>query len=172
MRKVKWVLLMALMIFGLTACGGSDAGSKAASGSAGKVSANGYSYTSNSVKIAMNAEAKDIIDGLGEPDKYFESESCAFKGLDKVYTYKGFKINTYPVDDKDYILSVVFMDDTVETDEGVFIGSEKDSVTGAYGEPTSSTDTSMIYEKDGTKMTFVLNDDKVTSIEIAAITEK
>lgn len=172
MSRVKYFLLMALMVFGLTACGGSDnAADKEAVTTAGKVSAGGYAYTSNSVKIAMNAEAASIIEGLGEPEKYFESESCAFKGLDKVYTYKGFKVNTYPVDEKDYILSVVFMDDTVETDEGICIGSTKDEVIAAYGEASTATAASLIYEKEGTRMTFVLDGDSVKSIEIAAVTK-
>ena len=49
----------------------------------------------------MGADASKVVDELGEADDYFESESCAFEGLDKVYTYPGFKLNTYPVDDKD-----------------------------------------------------------------------
>ena len=73
----------------------------------------------------MNEDASAVVEELGEADDYFESESCAFEGLDKVYTYPGFTLNTYPVDDKDYVLSVVFRDDTVSTDEGISIEAQK-----------------------------------------------
>ena len=141
----------------LSACGGSDdsdKGSKEASAKTESTAKGGYSFTSGSVKVEMGADASKVVKELGEADDYFESESCAFEGLDKVYTYPGFKLNTYPVDDKDYVLSVVFMDDTVETEEGICIGSTKDEVTEAYGEPTEEKGSSMIYEKGETKITF------------------
>lgn len=128
--------------------------------------------TSGSTKIEMNADASAIVDELGDPDDYFESESCAFEGLDKVYTYPGFHLNTYPVDDKDYVLSVDFMDDTVETDEGISIGSTKDEVTEAYGEPAEETSSSLVYEKGDTEMTIGLDGDSVSSLEISAVTEE
>ena len=47
------------------------------------------------VEIVPGAEMQPVLDRLGEPRKYFESESCAFKGLDKVYTYAGTGIVAY-----------------------------------------------------------------------------
>ena len=41
----------------------------------------------------MNTDVAPVIEALGEPLHYFESESCAFKGLNK-YTYGGFEIST------------------------------------------------------------------------------
>lgn len=120
----------------------------------------------------MNADASKVVEELGDPDDYFESESCAFEGLDKVYTYPGFHLNTYPVEDKDYVLSVDFMDDTVETDEGISIGSTKDEVTEAYGEPAKETSSSLVYEKGDTEMTIGLDGDSVSSLEISAVTEE
>ena len=120
----------------------------------------------------MNSDAAAVVEKLGEPLDYFESESCAFEGLDKVYTYPGFKLNTYPEEDKDYVLSVVFMDDTVETEEGIAIGSTKDQVTEAYGDPAEESDTSLVYEKGDTEMTIGLDGDSVSSLEISAVTEE
>ena len=178
MRKMKGIFAAAVMVMGLSlaACGSSDGGSSSSgsssSGSAASASSEGFSFTSGSTKIEMNADASAIVDELGDPDDYFESESCAFEGLDKVYTYPGFHLNTYPVDDKDYVLSVDFMDDTVETDEGISIGSTKDEVTEAYGEPAEETSSSLVYEKGDTEMTIGLDGDSVSSLEISAVTEE
>ena len=54
---------------------------------------------------------------LGEPMHYFEAPSCAFEGMDKIYSYSGFEFTTYTKDNVDYIASIVFLDDTVTTRE-------------------------------------------------------
>lgn len=169
--KRKIVLLTAAMTMGLalTACGGSG-DSEGGSGS-GQESGGGYTFTSGSTVIEMNADASAVVEELGDADEYFESESCAFEGLDKVYTYPGFTLNTYPVDDKDYVLSVVFRDDTVSTEEGISIGSTKDEVTEAYGEPASESAAELVYEKGDSEMTIGLDGDSVSTLEISAVTE-
>ncbi len=170
MKNMKKILAATtlVMALGLTACGGSDSGSS----SGGSSSGGGYSFTSGSTKIEMGADASKVVDALGEADEYFESESCAFEGLDKVYTYPGFKLNTYPVDDKDYVLSVVFMDDTVATDEGISIGSTKDEVTEAYGDASEESGTKLVYENGDTELVIGLNGDSVSSVEIDAVVEE
>lgn len=167
MKKTLAVIILALACV-LTACGGSDKEGSDKGGSSG----GGYSFSSGSTKIEMGADASKVVDALGEADEYFESESCAFKGLDKVYTYPGFKLNTYPKDDKDYVLSVVFMDDTVSTDEGISIGSTKDEVTEAYGDASEESASKFVYEDGDTQLVIGLNGDSVTSVEIAAVVEK
>lgn len=174
MKKMKMLFAAAVMVMGLSlaACGGSDKASEGASTGAKASLGNGYSFTSGSVKVEMNADAAKVVEELGEPKDYFESESCAFEGLDKVYTYSGFKLNTYPVDDKDYVLSIVFMDDTVETEEGICVGSTKDEVTETYGDPTEEKGSSLIYKKGATQITFGMDGDTVATVEISAVVEK
>ena len=166
--KKRVIAMMTAMVMGaaLTACGGSGEGAGASSGG------EGYTFTSGSAVVEMNADASAVVEELGEADDYFESESCAFEGLDKVYSYPGFQLKTYPVEDKDYVLSVVFMDDTVSTDEGISIGSTKDEVTEAYGEPSSKSATEMVYEKGDTELKVGLDGDSVSTLEITAVTEQ
>ena len=57
---------------------------------------NGFVFISGDVQIVIDAEAEPIVEALGEPKSYFEAASCAFEGLDKIYTYGGFEVNTYP----------------------------------------------------------------------------
>lgn len=171
MKNRKRIMTMAalVMALGLTACGGSD--DKGAS-SGGSSSGGGYSFTSGSTKIEMGKDASKVVESLGDADEYFESESCAFEGLDKVYTYPGFKLNTYPDGDKDYVLSVVFMDDTVSTDKGISIGSTKDAVTEAYGDASEESASKLVYESGDTEMTIGLNGDSVSSVEISAVVKE
>lgn len=64
------------------------------------------------------------------------------------------------------------MDDTVSTDEGISIGSTKDEVTEAYGEPSSKSATEMVYEKGDTELKVGLDGDSVSTLEITAVTEQ
>ena len=79
-------------------------------------------------------EAASVVKALGKPAKaVFEVDSYAYQGKDKVYTYAGFELNTYPVDGKERIASVYFLDDSVATPEGIKIGSKAKDVVDAYG---------------------------------------
>lgn len=171
-RKLVMVAAVAAMGLSLAACGGSGDSGSSESGNTSGSAGEGFTFTSGSTTIEMNEDASKVVEALGDADDYFESESCAFEGLDKVYTYPGFKLNTYPVEDKDYVLSVVFMDDTVETEEGISIGSTKDDVTEAYGDPAEESSTKLVYEKGETEMTIGLDGDSVSSVEISAVTEE
>ena len=84
-----------------------------------------YFFEHNGISIYMNDKAEPVLDALGEPMHYFESPSCAFQGIDRVYTYSGFELYTYTDgdDDTEYIFSVVFMNDGVETREGITLSN-------------------------------------------------
>jgi hypothetical protein len=179
----------------LCACGSSDAdteGNTSGSGSAVSTEADssaegaessgaddaasvaaptGYYFTLNGVTVSVNAAMAPIAEALGEPTSYFESESCAFQGLDKTYTYGSVVISTYPVDGEDFVYTIELKDDTVETTEGICIGSTKDDVTAAYGTASSETDTALSYEKDDSVLAFIFDGDSVANITYTAITE-
>ena len=128
----------------------------------------GYVYSQGGLNVAVNGEMAPIVEAWGEPDKYFESVSCAFQGMDKVYTYGSVVINTYPEEEKDYVLTIELKDDTITTAEGIYIGSSKDDVVATYGAATSETDVALVYEKGECQLTFFFEDDCVTNITYAA----
>ncbi|GHV04816.1 hypothetical protein FACS1894217_00670 [Clostridia bacterium] len=124
----------------------------------------GFAYTYKSVPITLGAKADDFIAAAGEPTKVFESPSCAFEGIDKILYYPGFVINTYPDNGVDFILSVVFEDDSVKTPEGIFLGSSAADVESKYGKAQTSDATQLKYVKGDTSLTFLLEDGAVSDI--------
>lgn len=184
------VICLAACIFMLAGCGGSSekviegtpenqtvgetAGSEAGKESSGQEteeagemaesSAKGYIFLYNGTEIVVDADMAPVLQALGEPDSYFEAESCAFKGLDKIYTYGSFEIDTYPVEEKDYISAIIFKDDAVATAEGISIGDLVEKVKDTYDGYTEETG-KIVCEKDGMKLNFIVQDDAVISIE-------
>jgi len=187
MKKLALVLLMALVVIG---CGKEKAGddvnnnqptpveSQNNQGSEtkedGKNDTNkvtepkGYVFEYNGVKIGMDMEAAPIIFALGDADTYFEAPSCAFEGLDKTYGYGSFEIDTYEQDGKDYISTVFFCDDLIETPEGVCLFETKADMIAAYGENYTEEQGMLVYAKDGMKLKFILEGDEITSIEYSS----
>ena len=168
MKKLIVFALVAVLCLGLVACSSEkDSGKNSVVGNDTSVAETDgtYKMVFRETEIVLGADMQSVLDKLGEPKKYFESESCAFKGLDKVYTYDGVVIRTYPKDKKDYILNVELRDDTVSTPEGISIGDSKAKVTEVYGAETTSNDTSVSYQKGDVVLAFIINaEGNVTSI--------
>ena len=153
MKKIICIALVVITLFCCAACG-EDA-----------PEAKSYVFKSGNVSVAIDDEAAGILTALGEWHNYSESPSCAFNGLDKVYVYAGFRIQTYPLNGKDYIYSVELTDDSVTTPEGITIGTDSDQVKAAYGTPTEESATLLLYKGDGVNLQFILRDGKVTNIQ-------
>ncbi len=132
----------------------------------------GYVFDYNGVTIQMNTDVAPVLEALGEPQQYFEAESCAFKGLDKTWYYSGFELTTYPKDDKtDYISSVYFRDDSVSTPEGIYIGSTVEDMIAAYGEGYKGGDGSYNYEKGESSILFIAEDGEIIAITYLALVD-
>lgn len=125
----------------------------------------GYAFIYDGVVIEMDADAEPIIEQLGEPDFYFEAPSCAFEGIDKIYTYGSFELDTYPTDEKDYVSTVIFKDDTIATSDGIGIGDPVEKMEEVYGTDWTDENGMYVYEKDGMKLCFIVEDDHIVSVE-------
>ena len=84
--------------------------------------------------------------------------------MDVVYTYPGFEVLTYVMDGEAKISGVVLRDDTVETAEGVCIGSSKADVQAAYGSIEEGA-ASLRMTKGNCELLVILTDDAVSSIQ-------
>ncbi len=129
----------------------------------------GFVFTVKGTTIAMHAEAAPILAALGTPKEYFEAESCAFQGMERSYVFSGFKVTTYELDKVDHVASVLILDDSVATPEGVFMNATLAEVVKAYGDKYEQN--LGLYKYASAKMTlsFLIEDDHVTSIEYVAL---
>lgn len=125
----------------------------------------GYKFIYQGIEIKIDAKAAAIVEQLGEPLSYFEAPSCAFNGIDKMYTYSGFELDTYPDNDCDYVSAVLFKDDSIATPEGVSIGDTIEKMRQVYGEYSSEDQNLAIYPNGNMKLCFVLENGVITSIE-------
>ncbi len=182
LKKVLGTALCVVMMAGMTACG-NDAKvieGNASSGTQTEIiggaegtteifltkDANaGWTFQAGDVTLTPDMDMGAIADQLGEPKSYFEAASCAFEGLDKIYTYTSFEIETYPQDTADCIKSIVLKDDTVSTVEGVSIGDSEDKVRETYGAPAEESTGKLVYQKEKTNLVFVISSGVVASIE-------
>lgn len=131
----------------------------------------GFTFVANGVEIAMKADAAPILAALGEPKSYTEETSCAFTGLDKTYYFGSFYLNTYPQGDKDHVFAAWFADDTITTDEGIYIGSTQAAVEAAYGADSYNGVNAYIIHKGESKLTIILTEGMVSSIVYDAVFE-
>lgn len=174
MKKLICLILAVLTVLCFAACGSSDT----TTNNGGSQSANvpvaatdGYVFNHNGTKIAMHAEAAPIIAVLGEPKTYTEEASCAFTGLDKTYFYGSFYLQTYPIGEKDYIFGVWFADDSVSTDEGVYVGMPQADVEAAYGTDGYNGTNAYKMTKGKSSLTVIIKDGVVSSVQYDAVVE-
>lgn len=125
----------------------------------------GYVFTFGETVVEVDADAANVIEKLGEPISYFEAPSCAFEGLDKIYTYNSFEIDTYPAGDMDHISAIIFKDDSVLTTEGIGIGDSMEKLEQTYGSDFVREGGMIVYSKDDMKLCFILQEDAIISIE-------
>lgn len=124
-----------------------------------------FAFKSNDILISIDDVYENVLNQLGEPMKYFEAPSCAYQGLDKTYYYNGFEVTTY-TDEKevDHIASVLLVDDTVTTQEGIYIGSSVEDIIDAYGSDYEEATGQYTYIKGDSELQFIIKDDAVASI--------
>ena len=167
------MVLALLLTMSMAACGGEgDPTTAPTSGSNGPTPAtDGYKFTYKGTEIVMHADAAPIVAALGNPKSYTEETSCAFDGKDKTYFYGSFYLQTYPIGDKDYVYAVWFADDSVTTAENAYVGMSKKDVEAIYGTAGFNGSNAYIMVKGATRLTVILKDDVVSSIQYDAVVE-
>jgi hypothetical protein len=111
---------------------------------------------------AFTAEMKTA---LGEPVSTEEAPSCHYEGMDTVYVYDGFSIQTYRKGDADQVAVVTIESPAYPTDKGVKIGDDSDAVKKAYGAAVEETPYYVVYTlNDTVSLTFELKNGTVALI--------
>lgn len=131
--------------------------------------ANAYSFSVNGVRIHMNENTAELLKKLGEYVNYSESSSCAFDGLDKIYSYSGFDLYTYPVKDEDFVNSVYFTDETVKTEEGIGIGDTVEKMKETYGTDYTEEFDVYTYTKGDSQLQFLTTDGIIEAVDYQAV---
>lgn len=96
---------------------------------------------------------------------FMELSSCAFDGNDKVYTYENMEITVSPLDGKDIVYSVYFLNDRITTKEGVKITDDKEVMIETYGENYKHINNKYTYSKGDVLLSFIIENDIIISIE-------
>lgn len=102
---------------------------------------------------------------FGEEKDYSEIASCAFEGLDKTYTYDNYEITTFPDGEKERIYSIYFLNEEMETTEGVKLSDGIDKMKNTYGEEYENQGNQYTYKKGKTNLEFIVENDTITSIQ-------
>ena len=172
MKKIFALVLALMLVLTMAACG-SETPAASTEPKAPAVQgpttpdASSWKYTVRGVDVMMHAEAAPV----GEPVNFTEEASCAFTGLDKTYYYGGFYLQTYPLNDVDYIYSLWLVDDSSTTPEGIYIGASQAEVEDAYGAEAFNGSNAYILTGTTSKLTIILTDGRVSSIQYDAIIE-
>ncbi len=125
---------------------------------------NGYEVEYKGVNVTPGTKFDE--NAISEEYDFYEIQSCAFEGNDKVYTYSGIEIDVAEVDGVDTVYYVYFLDTEVETEEGIKISDTLDDMLDAYGEDyENSVENSYVYTRGDVNLTFIVENDVITSIE-------
>ena len=131
-----------------------------------KVKDKGYVFIADDTEFVIGEDPTDSINKLDAKSDTFEAPSCAMQGEDKVYTYSGFTLTVHAESKNGpyKLMSVLLTDDSVQTAEGIYIGSTREDVENTYGEQKEK-GSEYVYKKGVMELSFIFAKDKVVSIE-------
>lgn len=110
---------------------------------------------------------------IKEKADFSEIPSCAFSGTDKVYTYEGVEIIVAQIENIDKVYSVYFINDLAQTGEGLKISDNKQKMIETYGEDYNlSMDNKYTYTRENVELSFIVENNIITSIEYTLKTDK
>jgi hypothetical protein len=130
-----------------------------------------YTVKYKGVSIKLGADAKGILDKLGEAMSVSELGDCGGFGAQVKYTYGDVAVYTLKNDEGETVDQIDLKSDLVSTSKGISIGATADEVTAAYGEPNEKSDKDMRYIDGNNVIKFKLEGGSVKDISIMRITK-
>ncbi len=119
------ILLSLICLFSFAAC------------DSNKVDESIFIFKSGKVEIKLGADAKPVIESLGEYKDKSSNGNCGGLGESTKYVYSGFILYTLTDSKgKEVIDQIDFTNDLTETPKGICIGASAEEVKKAYGTPT------------------------------------
>ena len=153
-------LLCATAVF--TACNGS-------SDDNGGSSAGVFAVTYKDTVIKLDADAKAVLEALGDPKYTDNLGDCGGIGVQTKYTYDDIAINTLKEKDGEKIHKISLLNDLVSTSKGISIGSDEASVKEAYGTPSAEENGKLTYKSVNLELEFTIKNGSVNAINFRRI---
>ncbi len=129
----------------------------------------GFVFDYQGTEIHLHDDFAPILAALGEPTSYTESASCAFVGKDKTYNYGSFVVTTYQVEDRDYVYSFWFVDDSVTTSDGLYIGAPQSQAETACGLETYNGTNAYLQNEGDTRRIVIVTNGIISSIQYTVV---
>lgn len=114
----------------------------------------------NGKELYLNEDINSV--DLGTPTEYNEAPSCNYDGLDKVYTYNGISLYTYPAEGKDLINEIEVNSADILYNATVGIGKTVAQVKAVLGEPDLIEGDTYIYNTDNSNVYFYFENGAVS----------
>lgn len=130
----------------------------------------GHILTPSGAAVSIGEDGSNIEARFGTPLDYAQAQSCYGKGYDKVYTYAGFEITTYPAQNgrSEFISILVLTDDTAQTGQGLKVGMSQAEMTECYGTDFVQRGQSYVYTVEDDVTLWVDIEETITRIEFRA----
>ena len=180
MKKLIAMILSAVLVLGLCACGGNaqedeqviTRATEAATTPAAPAETEAVSEAEEAKFADFQFEGKELNVGeefdpaaLPEANSVYQVPSCAIEGTDNVYSYDHFEITAYDDGTCERIYSIFFMSPDVKTSEGLALGDGLDQVLALYGENYEQVGTAYNYYYGDAVLSILVQNDVVISIE-------
>ncbi len=119
-------------------------------------------------KVALGAAYDDALaTALGTPADTQEAVSCHYDGYDTIYTYDGFQLYTYQLQEQKVLYCIEITDSALSTPEGANVGMTAAQIEEIYGAEYEQLPNGISYplNQNGAKLNFRLKDGAVYCIE-------
>jgi|GEM_PF-3536767 len=125
----------------------------------------GYYFVYDSVTLTPGDKWDLVKDSFKEEYTSFESASCAYEGMDRIYTFKSIAVHTYEKD-SDNIEIISGIDVTSEnatSPEGLQIGMDATQIRELMGEPDDEYTGAFVYTEGSTQLNLYLENNVLTT---------
>lgn len=107
-----------------------------------------------------------LLESLGTPDDFVQARSCLYDGDDKLYTYGGIIIYTYPNGAEDIVYLIEVSGDE-KLLSGIGVGSTWTDMIAMYGEEYALFGSMVSYElSESASISFQMEDNVISFVEI------
>lgn len=181
MKKLIAMLLAAMLLLCLAACGAEETGdmemmitrsveeeTAAVEEAVGETVEN----TAKSGPYVFVTEGVELVPGmefdaaaLPAAASVYQVPSCAIEGTDNVYNYNTFEVTAYDDGNGEVIYSIYFVDPNLTTPEGLALGDDMAKVVELYGDGYAQDGTACVYSGGETMLIIIVENDVVKSIE-------